>query len=109
MIDKLVKRWGSIPPIVFDGILVFLIGLLTGLSLAFTNDDAYKYVNPFILFWMKAIIGSLAMALVGVQSFRSKVFGEHQKAVAAEAEKDKTDTTTKSTTTTEVATKPKDS
>lgn len=80
MIDAMVKRWLSIPPVFFDGLLVFLIGVLTSLSLGMTNDDAYKYVNPFILFWSKVIIGALASGLVTLQSFRSKVFAQHQQA-----------------------------
>lgn len=77
VMPKLVKIWLSIPPVVIDGLIVFSVAMLTAISLAFTGEEAYKYVNPYLLYWLKLGIGSLASGLVALQSFRSKVFADH--------------------------------
>lgn len=77
IMPRIVKVWLSVPPVVIDGLVVFLVASLTGISLSFTGEEAYKYVNPYVLFWLKLSIGSLTSGLVALQSFRSKVFAEH--------------------------------
>ncbi len=78
---KFVKMLIAIPSMYIDGLIVFLVAGLTSLSLGFTNDDAYKYVNPVLLYWLKLSIGSTASGLVALQSFRNNVFADHRKQV----------------------------
>ncbi len=42
----------------------------------FTGDDAYKYVNPYVLFWLKYIIGGLAASSAALKMYRSTSFAE---------------------------------
>lgn len=42
----------------------------------FTGDDAYKYVNPYVLFWLKYIIGGLAACSAGLKAYRSTSFAD---------------------------------
>ena len=74
---KIVKAWIAIPSAVIDGATVFLIAVLTTLSTAFSQDDAYKYVNVYIVFWVKICAGSLASGLVAFQSFRNRSYSDY--------------------------------
>lgn len=77
LMPRIVRTWLSIPPVVIDGFIVFLVAMLTGIALVFTSEEAYKYVNPYVLFWLKLSIGSTTSGLVALQSFRSKVFADY--------------------------------
>lgn len=42
-------------PVHVDGVLYFSIAVLLALNTTFSSDDAYKYVNPYVIFFGKAI------------------------------------------------------
>ena len=59
-------------PALVDGVIILLIASLTNLSMGLSSDDAYKYVNPYLLFYMKLSCGTLAAGLTAVNGFRNK-------------------------------------
>lgn len=67
-------------PVIFDGVIYFLIALFGYLSTAFGSDEAAKYVTPIVLFWTKTIIGSLAAGTLAIKLYRSTTFAEYRQA-----------------------------
>lgn len=104
LMPRIVKMFWAIPPAYIDGAIMTLIGFMTGLGSGmgnllsiFSNDETYKYVSPYVIFWTKITLnfiivlsGALAASLVALQSFRNKTFAEHQ----ARQEKQTTEQTT---------------
>ena len=54
-----------------DGILYFCIGVFTALQSYFTSDEAYKYCNPYVLFWAKAVLLAGASGAGSLKMYRS--------------------------------------
>ncbi len=75
---SLYSSWKGIPPVFIDGTIVVLIAFLTFWETAVGGDEAAKYISAEAIFWAKHLIGSMAIVFVTLQSFRSKVFTEHQ-------------------------------
>jgi hypothetical protein len=64
-------------PVTVDGFLWVCIALFGTMQTMLTNDDAYKYVNPVALFWLKFVCGCGAACALALNSFRSKTFANH--------------------------------
>lgn len=78
-------RWasqylGSIPAVFIDGFLYMLIAMFTFLQGYMSGDEAAKWVNPEVRFWMNCTIGSLAAACGAIKMFRSTSYSAHQDA-----------------------------
>jgi len=54
-----------------SGTLYFCIGVFTASQSAFGNDEAYKYVDPHILFWLRTIAGIGAAAAGSLKMYLS--------------------------------------
>jgi hypothetical protein len=67
----------KISSVLIDGTLYVLIAVFGVMQAMFTSDEAYKYVNPHILFWGKAIVGIAASAVGALKMFRSTTYAEH--------------------------------
>ena len=64
---------------VFDGIIYVMVQMLTVLSTQFGTDEAAKYIEPTMLFWIKIVIGELAAGALAVKMFRSTTFADYLK------------------------------
>lgn len=64
------------PPFV-DGFLLcvstFLTALLTGLA----QEEAYKYCNPVVLFWLKLGVGCTSGSMQALVAYRNQQFAKH--------------------------------
>lgn len=84
-ITNIIKALTNIPPVFTDGFLLttssFFAGVLTYLS----TSEAYQYVPPTLLFWLKLFLGSTAASISALVAFRSKVYTQHQQQVKADA------------------------
>ncbi len=58
-----------------DGQLYFWNAVLGAVMLALSQEEAYKYVNPIVLFWAKLLIGSFTTGINALKAFRSMTFG----------------------------------
>lgn len=63
-----------------DGLIAVCIVFLCFWENTFGGDEAAKYISGGTLFILKNTIGSLAVTLVGLQSFRSQSYSKHQQA-----------------------------
>lgn len=76
-LDRLIKLYSSIPPMMVDGAIYTCLQGLTFLSTAVSGEDAYKYINPYVLFWLKILFGEGATVLLALKTFRSKAYSEY--------------------------------
>ena len=72
-----------------DAVLYAGIGVFTALQLGLSDESAYKYVNPYILFWLKWIIGGISAGFLGLKTYRSTAFAKHMDEVHSDENKDK--------------------
>lgn len=61
-----------------DGALYASAALFVFSQGYFTSDEAYKYINPFVLFWIKYIIGGCSAVCVGLKAYRNTSFAENR-------------------------------
>jgi len=90
MIGKVIN-WltAGISPIQLDGTLYMLIAAFGSIQTFFTSDEAYKYVDPNWLFWIKCLTG-IALAVVGaLKMFRSTAYAEHIKSEQTQKQQEK--------------------
>lgn len=62
-----------------DSVLYVSIGVFTFMQGYLSSDEAYKYINPYYLFWMKLVVGSCAAGAASLKMYRSTGFGDHKK------------------------------
>lgn len=83
MIAKLL----NIPPVVIDGLLWSLVSLFMFQQAFLSTEEAYKYSDPKLLFWLKFTVGSLAAMVGSLKAFRSTSYAHHLQ-VKSDASKD---------------------
>lgn len=59
-----------------DGTLVVLIAIFIMVQTIFSSEEAYKYLNPYLLFWIKATVGVLGAGAGALKGFRSVIYSE---------------------------------
>lgn len=68
-------RWSAdVSPAVIDGLLYSTWAMFTAVLANFSSEEAYKYVDPWVLFYLKAILGSVAAGLGALKAFRSQSY-----------------------------------
>lgn len=69
----------SITPTVLDGWTYVLIAFFGAWALSFAQDDAAKYMSPFILWLCKSVCGSISASLLALKMFRSTTYADYKK------------------------------
>lgn len=64
-------------PVVIDGALWVGIGICAAMQISFTSDEAYKYLNPTVLWWLKFNIGWINAGCAALKMFRSTAYAKH--------------------------------
>lgn len=80
-----VKSLAQIPAVFTDGFLLVTSSFCAAILTYMATEEAYKYVNPFLLFWLKVALGSTSSSISALVAFRSKVYTQHQQQVKADA------------------------
>ena len=70
------KDW-LFKPVTVDGFLWVSIALFTTMQSMLSNDDAYKYVDPRVLWWMKFVVACAGASAAALKAFRSTTFAKH--------------------------------
>jgi hypothetical protein len=60
-----------------DGWLYVVTAMGTAALTYISTEEAYKYCNPEVLFWLKVTIGSTISGANGLKAFRSMTFARH--------------------------------
>ena len=71
----------SLKPVQFDGLLVFSLAFSSAVSTIFGSDSAYQYVNPHVVFIIRALSGAAVQALNALIAFRPKIFARYADAL----------------------------
>ncbi len=71
-------------PVVIDGILWVSIALFTCMQSMLTTEEAYKYCNPTVLFWMKFGVACCGASAGSLKAFRSTTYAAHVEEVKTE-------------------------
>lgn len=70
----------GLKPVVVDGLIVVGISGFIFSQAYFSGDDAYKYVSPAALYWLKYGFGLIAAMFLALKSYRSVDYANHLKA-----------------------------
>lgn len=85
MINYIIKTYGGLKPVVIDGFLYVVIAVCGFAEATLTSDDVYKYMNPFLVFYTKWMVGMLGAGATALKMFRNTSYSEHQDAKKAAA------------------------
>lgn len=80
-------------PVIIDGFLYVVIAVCGTILAVLTQEDAYKYVNPYILYWCKLIDEVIGSAATALKMFRSTTYSDHRAAEDAKTSKNLPDGT----------------
>jgi hypothetical protein len=72
------EAFKGIPAVFIDGALLTSWSMLTALLGVFSGEEAYKYCNPHVLFWSKAVLVFTTAGLASLKAFRSTSYSQHQ-------------------------------
>lgn len=67
----------GVKPVVVDGMIITLLSGFVFSQMSFSTEECYKYVNAFVLFWVKYGFGLGAAMLTGLKAFRSTEYASH--------------------------------
>lgn len=71
----LIRRIGPVitnaQPDAIDCTLYVIAGSVTAMQGGLAGEDAFKYVNPYVLFWMKIALLTLGGGAISMKAFRS--------------------------------------
>lgn len=62
-----------------DGWLYFVTAVGVAFLTYISSEEAYKYIYPVALFWLKTIVGSSLSGANGLKAFRSMTYGRYIK------------------------------
>lgn len=78
MIRALSTYFGSVPPVFTDGLLYVLIAIFGAVQGHLSLDDAAKWVNPQVLFWLKGGVLVCLTSVTAIKMYRSTSYSEHR-------------------------------
>jgi hypothetical protein len=68
--------FNKLKPVHVDGFLYVCIALFGSVQGGLT-DDAYKYLNPYTIFWIKYVATVLLACAGALKMFRSTTYSDH--------------------------------
>lgn len=80
MIRAAQQYLASIPAVFIDGVLYAAVAWLVFSQAYLGGDEAAKYVEATLKFWINYVIGSMAAVTAAIKMFRSTAYSEHQQA-----------------------------
>lgn len=78
MIKAAANYFAAVPTVFIDGLLYCLIALFMFCQTYFGGDEAAKYIDPTMKFWLNGVIGAAGAICGALKMFRSNSFAEHQ-------------------------------
>ena len=78
MIHRLQEYFASVSPTFIDGLLYVMIAVFGAGVASFTSEEAYKYINPYVLYWLTETSKWGLAAVTALKMFRSTSYAEHQ-------------------------------
>lgn len=78
MIRGMSNYFGQVSPVFLDGFLYMLIAVFGAVQGHLSLDDASKWVNPQVLFWLKGGVLVCLTSVTAIKMYRSTSFAEHR-------------------------------
>lgn len=78
MIRAAARYFAQIPPVFIDGLLFVLIAWFIFNQSYLGGDEAAKYIEPKMKFWLNWGMGSVASMCGALKMFRSSAYADHQ-------------------------------
>lgn len=82
--DNVYEPLAKIPAVFIDGFLYFLIAVFGASIGILSEDDAYKYINEFVLYWLKFWSKVGLAGATALKMYRSTSYSAHQEEKAKE-------------------------
>jgi hypothetical protein len=60
-----------------DGGLYVCMGMATAATVCLQNNDVYKYLSPYFVFYAQSLANILLAGAVALKTFRSRSFGDN--------------------------------
>lgn len=86
MLRSIQRYFSEIPPVFLDGCIAVHIAVLATMSMYFSTDEAAKYIDPEIRFWILLAVGCSLQGLHALSKFRDGTYGRHMEGKRLEAE-----------------------
>lgn len=94
MIRAVQKYFAEVPPVFLDGCIAVNIAVLASMAMYFSTDDAAKYIDGAVRFWLLLSVGSTLQGMHALSKFRDKTYTNHMEAKKELAEQTATATST---------------
>jgi len=78
MIQWAAKYFEGISPMFIDGLLYASIAIFQFLQTAFGSDEAGKFIDLQLLFYVKTAVGCTASGLLAIKLYRSTSYADHK-------------------------------
>lgn len=79
MLPWLQNRVLAVKPVFLNALIITLTAGFVFSENTFGGEDAYKYVNPYAIYWLKYGFGMAATMLLALKAFMSTDFATHLK------------------------------
>lgn len=73
------KALGGLKPVHVDGVLYVCIAVFVALQTWISSDDAFKYVNPYVIFYSKGVCAIMGAGAGALKMFRSTAYSDSLK------------------------------
>lgn len=77
MLLRFQRYLASIPPVFLDGCIAVNIAVLATMSIYFATDEAAKYIDPAVRFWLLLAVGCSLQGSHALAKFRDRAYGKH--------------------------------
>ena len=77
LFGDLSKALIGIPSVYLDAWLYMMAAVFIFWQGYLAGEEAYKYTNPYFLFWLKGIIGGVTSGVVALKMFRSDAWSKY--------------------------------
>lgn len=94
MLNWIQNKFGNVKPVVIDGFLYVVIAVCGTITAIMTSDEIYKYVNPYCVFYGKAVNEILTAGSTALKMYRSTSYADHTAAKKAQNDLQTGNTTT---------------
>jgi len=86
MLKAVQKYFSEIPPVFLDGCIAVNIAVLATMSMYFSTEEAAKYIDPQVRFWLLLGVGCSLQGMHALSKFRDGTYGRHVEVRRLEAE-----------------------
>jgi len=63
-------------PVWIDGTLYVAIAVFLAIQTYFGSDEAYKYCNPFVIFYVKGVCAVIGSGCAALKMYRSRTYSD---------------------------------